>query len=135
MSYYSDLALDYSAEDAELDRRDGLTPPAMPSASPTCFICGELPSGVTLRVGGESFRICRPCFNAGYQDNEANQAAWEADIDEAALTPAELYRAERDRQRSFRCCQCGGPALAEFDWHRPLCAACAVAAEHARTAQ
>lgn len=143
MGYFNDMSLAYTAEDAELDRRDGLTPTApfftcahcgggehvasalqpafctecvyamlqgrgdarkdlrrVPAVPLTCHICGELPTGVTLRVGGETFRICRPCYDAGYQDNERNQAAWEADIDEAALTPAELYRAERDRQRA-----------------------------------
>lgn len=93
MGYFSELTLSYTADDAVQDRRDGVRPAV------SCYICGELPSGVTLRTGGESFRICRPCYNAGYQDNEQNMAAWEADIDEDALTPAELHRAERDRQR------------------------------------
>lgn len=31
MGYFSDASLDYTSTDAELDRRDGLTPPAAPA--------------------------------------------------------------------------------------------------------
>ncbi len=35
MGYYSDAALDYTADDAAADRRDGLTPPVAPIAPAT----------------------------------------------------------------------------------------------------
>lgn len=67
----------------------------------TCEICTESPATVTVRSQGGVVRVCRPCFDAGWDQNEHAGGSWEADFDDAALTPAEAYRAAVMRERDI----------------------------------
>lgn len=67
----------------------------------TCEVCTSEPATVTVRSQGGVVRVCRPCFDAGWDQNEHAGGSWEADIDECALTPAEAHRADVMRQRDM----------------------------------
>jgi hypothetical protein len=64
-----------------------------------CLHCGEA-SALTLHLGtGDDIRVCRPCFERGYQQNEDLTLSWEVvepvPTSEAAALAAELFATGR----------------------------------------
>ena len=48
-----------------------------------CEVCTDHPASVTVFSRNDIVRVCRACFEAGWERNEKNLAPWQAEFDAA----------------------------------------------------
>lgn len=132
MGTFSDDLLSYTADDAELDRRDGLTPPAMPPAPTTRPITLAMPTtwpapvhqfGEVVYLRGttqHAWKVVGMRYDTHirewfYQVRRDEHSAWEEEIAEnLALSPwcevCENFTADTFIAGVGYCCDCAAEA-------------------------